>query len=152
MGTADGTILAYDITDEPSFSISLRDVARGFSKRAIRQLIVLPRIKSLAILTEDKDSVIVCHFDTLDASVATKLVQTAGCVDMNVWAFDDDSTSVSQSDQFAAILRRSIVLCSASTDGVIRVKVREQLVYDIYQKLNHVFGIGIGCFFLSYMR
>ncbi|KAI8913372.1 hypothetical protein EDD86DRAFT_200415 [Gorgonomyces haynaldii] len=57
VGTADGSILVWDIEDEPSFKIDLTSVAKQFGKKPIQQLVYLPVSRSLVVV---KDDVVLC--------------------------------------------------------------------------------------------
>ncbi|KAI8923125.1 vacuolar sorting protein 39 domain 2-domain-containing protein [Entophlyctis helioformis] len=116
IGTADGSILVYEVEDEPSFTITLAEVSKGFSKKAIDSLVVLPKSKSLAVLSDS--TLVVCDYGSL--SVTSPMPKTRGCSTIQAWR-PVHETLPSINDMFAAVIRRTIVVFAVSQYEEIRL-------------------------------
>ncbi|KAH6568621.1 hypothetical protein BASA50_000417 [Batrachochytrium salamandrivorans] len=117
IGTSDGAILAYEVEDEPSFTITLVEVSKNFSKRSIDGIAVLPSSKSLVVLSDS--SLIVCDYGSL--SVTSPLSKTKGCSAIQAHRTPPDSSPTTH-DLFAAIVRKSIMVFTVSQYEVIHLK------------------------------
>ncbi|KAL2916599.1 Vacuolar morphogenesis protein 6 [Polyrhizophydium stewartii] len=118
VGTTDGALLVYEVEDEPSFTITLVEVAKTFSKRPIDGLAVLPRSKSLAVLSDS--SVVVCDYASL--SVTSPLPKTRGCTVLQAKRPPMDSSLAGPTDMLAAVVRKSVLIFAVSQYEVVQLK------------------------------
>eukprot|EP00842_Homolaphlyctis_polyrhiza_P006700 jgi/Hompol1/7030/HPOL_002403-RA len=118
IGTLDGAILAYEVEDEPSFTITLIEVSKNFSKRPIDDLAVLPKSRSLVVLSDS--TLVVCDSGTL--SVTSPMPKTRGCLALKACRPSAQDSQPSTNDMFAAIVRRSVIVFAVSQYEVIQLK------------------------------
>ncbi|XJO72776.1 hypothetical protein BDV3_003850 [Batrachochytrium dendrobatidis] len=117
LGTSDGAILAYEVSDEPSFTIMLSEVSKDFSKKPIDSLVVLPTSKSLLVLSDSL--LVMCDYNTL--LLPSTLPKTKGCSFIQARQSAIEATAATH-DQFAAIVRKSIIIFTATQYEVVQLK------------------------------